>query len=384
MTHRRLKAVRAVPGGVQPSDDAPVRGYTARCIGGPVDRRRALGVFAAQAGLVFGGAAASGQGPAPVRTSAAGTDLVDGRTEAATRRGLDWLAAQQDASGAFRGERNGRNAGVVALAGLAFLARGDTPGRGRYGAASRGCADYLLASASPTGFLSVRAASLHGPMYEHGFATMFLAEVYGMTTDRRVRAVLADAVRLIVTSQNAEGGWRYQSRPEDADISVTVCQMMALRAARNAGVYVPVETVERCVGYVRRSQNPDGGFMYLPTGGPSEFPRSAAGLAALYSAGIYDGPEVDRALEYLRAFRGRPDRPGAEQYFLYGHYYAVQVFWTAGGDAWPWWYAAIRDHLLDRVLADGSWSDPVGRIYGTAMALIILQMPKNYLPIFQR
>jgi hypothetical protein len=36
-------------------------------------------------------------------------------------------------------------------------------------------------------------------------------------------------------------------------------------------------------------------------------------------------------------------------------------------------------------LADGSWPDPaVGNAYGSAMSLIILQMPKRYLPIFQK
>jgi len=43
--------------------------------------------------------------------------------------------------------------------------------------------------------------------------------------------------RTIIESQNAEGGWRYNPRPFDADISVTVCQMMALRSAKNAGAF---------------------------------------------------------------------------------------------------------------------------------------------------
>ena len=45
---------------------------------------------------------------------------------------------------------------------------------------------------------------------------------------------------------------------------------------------------------------------------------------------------------------------------------------------------AIRDALLKRQNDDGSWSDSIGSEYGTSMALIILQMPNNYLPIFQR
>ncbi len=46
----------------------------------------------------------------------------------------------------------------------------------------------------------------------------------------------------------------------------------------------------------------------------------------------------------------------------------------------------IRDELLTRVRASGGlWTDPYhGSVYATAMALIILQLPNNYLPILQR
>jgi hypothetical protein len=221
-------------------------------------------------------------------------------------------------------------------------------------------------------------------MYEHGFATMFLAEVYGMSPREDLRDKLTRAVDLIVRTQNSEGGWRYQPRPEDADISVTVCQVMALRAARNAGLRVPTETIDRSVDYVKRCQNADGGFRYMTTPGESAFPRSAAGVVALYSAGIYEGPEISRGLAYLEQFRPRAERPWHDNYFFYGHYYAVQVMWHAGGERWKRWYPAIRDVLLARQQPDGSWADSIGPEYGTAMACLVLQMPDNSVPIFQR
>jgi hypothetical protein len=58
--------------------------------------------------------------------------------------------------------------------------------------------------------------------------------------------------------------------------------------------------------------------------------------------------------------------------------------WHAGGERWQTWYPAIRDQILARQREDGSWIDPVGPAYGTAMACIILQAPNNYLPILQR
>ncbi len=223
-------------------------------------------------------------------------------------------------------------------------------------------------------------------MYGHGFATLFLAECYGMTQRADIREKLTKAVQLIVNTQNAEGGWRYQPvREQDADISVTVCEVMALRAARNAGLYVPHDTIDRCIAYVKKSQNADGGFMYMISGGgPSAFPRSAAGIVALYSAGVYEGPEIEKGLEYLMGQMPRGDDFSRESHYFYGHYYAVQAMWHAGGDYWTRWYPAIRDALLTRQPDDGSWIDSIGTEYGTSMACIILQMPNNYLPIFQR
>jgi hypothetical protein len=224
-------------------------------------------------------------------------------------------------------------------------------------------------------------------MYGHGFATLFLAECYGTSTRPEVRERLDKAVRLIVNTQNDEGGWRYWPRRADADVSVTVCQVMALRAARNAGLHVPRETIDRSIEYVRRCQNPDGGFMYMLPAGESAFARSAAGVVALYSAGVYEGPEIASGIQYLLQFLPREGSPrrGMESFYEYGHYYAVQAMWQRGGEAWAQWYPAIRDDLLSRQREDGSWLvSQISVEYSTAMALIVLQIPNNTLPIFQR
>jgi hypothetical protein len=305
----------------------------------------------------------------------------------AIEKGLKFLSSRQKEDGAFGASGYGRNAAVVALAGMSWLASGSTPGRGPYGAEVNRVTNYLLDHCGQSGFISVEGAMSRGPMYEHGFATLFLAEVYGMSPRNDLREKLARAVDLIVRTQNEEGGWRYQPRRSDADISVTICQVMALRAARNAGLKVPRETVDRCVDYVKRCQNADGGFRYQREGPvSSEFPRSAAGVVALYSAGIYEGREVERGLAYLDQFL--PRAGGATQiqdgHFFYGQYYAAQAMWQADRERWLRWYPAVRDLLVSRQEADGSWADPVCFEYGTAMATIILQMPDNSVPIFQR
>jgi prenyltransferase beta subunit len=317
----------------------------------------------------------------PERTA---VELVTPEADRASGRGLTLLAAQQHDDGSFGSGGFARDVAVCGLAGMAFMAGGSTPGRGPYGTNVERCVEYILENTQESGFINVAGSGSHGPMYGHGFATLFLAEVYGMTQRTDVREKLAKAVALIQNTQNADGGWRYQPVRRDADISVTICQVMALRAARNAGIFVSHDTIDKCVQYVKRSQNADGGFMYMIQGGQSAFPRSAAGVVALYSAGIYEGPEIDKGLKYLMESIPRGGVFNRESHYFYGHYYAVQAMWHAGGDHWGRWYPAIRDELIVRQRDDGSWMDSICPEYGTAMACIVLQMPNNYLPIFQR
>ncbi|MBM3994832.1 MAG: terpene cyclase/mutase family protein [Planctomycetes bacterium] len=322
--------------------------------------------------------------------------MITPATQRLIDNSLDWLAAQQNRQdGSFGTGNYSGHVAVTSLAGLALMAGGHQPGRGRHGEKVTRAVEYIVRRCEDPnvpGFLNSPRGFNHGPMYGHGFATLFLAEVYGMVytnpLQSELRACLGRAVRLILSSQNAEGGWRYNPRPQDADLSVTICQIMALRAARNGGLSVPRANRDRCVEYVRRCQGPDGGFRYQPFGGPSGFARTAAGVVALYSAGVYNDPAVTRGLDYLNRMRpgagggmfGQPDF-----HYYYGHYYAVQAMWIAGGNYWRQWYPAIREELLNSRRADGSWQQGLMcSNYCTAMALIILQVPNNYLPILQR
>lgn len=308
----------------------------------------------------------------------------------AVSKGLAWLAAQQGEDGSFGGSRYPKHVGITGLACLAFMSDGNLPGRGPYGEQVRKGLEFVMSCINETGFMAGESTS-HGPMYGHGFATLFLGEVYGMTAggadtqmSKRLHEAVTRSCRLIEASQNEEGGWRYNPVPMDADVSVTICEIMALRSARNAGIDVPSETIDRAVEYVRLCQNDDGGFRYQAMRGQSAFPRSAAGVASLYYAGIYEDEAIDRGLRYLRAQRNEGERAISAHYF-YGHYYAAQAMYLAGGDNWADWWPGVRDEVISRQREEGFWDDPnAGTEYGTAMALIILQMPKRYLPIFQK
>jgi hypothetical protein len=341
--------------------------------------------------------AARPDGPA-IPDGSASRGMVTLAADTAVDRGLAFLYNRRGADGMFGSDGYEGNVAVTSLAALAFMAGGHQPRRGAYGKAVADTVRYVLkadTASGRVGFLSPARTTPHGPMYGHGFGTLFLAEVAGMVNEKelrsRVHEKLRQAVKVILEAQNREGGWRYDPSPDSADISVTVCQMMALRAARNAGVAVPSDCVKKCVDYVKRCQDRhSGGFNYMANGGaagPDGFARTAAGLSALNSAGVYDGEEIERGLRFL--VDNRPPAPGRgfgrmDVHYFYGHYYAVQAMWTAGGDYWARWYPRIRDELLECQQNDGSWIDGVCPHYATAMACIILQVPNNYLPILQK
>ncbi len=373
-----LSLPRSIDGGIgSMAEVGPGRTRRRR---GPVSWRMA-GILAVVLGL--GASARAELAGSADAAEAAAAGMVTPAAERAAAGGLKYLAARQREDGSFGSGAYRGNVAVTALVGMAFLAEGSLPNRGPHGDVTDRALRYILDQCRENGLILNAPSASRGPMYEHGFAALFLAECLGSTPRPELREKLAAATNLIVNTQNAEGGWRYQPQKLDADISVTVCQIMALRAARNAGLHVPKET-DRCIDYVRRLQNPDGGFRYMLTPGESGFARSAAGMMALFSAGIYEGPEIENGIRYLLDFVPQPGVIRQEPYYFYGHYYAVQAMWQRGGEAWIRYYPAIRDELIRRQSPDGSWADPISPEYGTAMACLILQVPNGYLPIFER
>jgi hypothetical protein len=312
-------------------------------------------------------------------------DEITAAQQKAVADGLAWLARSQSKEGAFGANGYNKHAGITALAGLAFMQAGNLPGRGQYGDNVQKALDFVLASCQESGLISSDNSS--GPMYGHGFAMLFLGEVYGMTQDDNIKEKLQKAVRLTQKTQNPEGGWRYQPAPMDADISVTITQVMGLRAARDAGIKVEKEVIDKAVKYVKNCQNNDGGFSYMARsgggGGGSGFARSAAGVATLYYAGIFEGPEIEKGLKYLSGFKpGKGGDAAMEGHYFYGMYYAVQANFLAGGDNWKEFYPALRDQLIARKGKSDHWQGDFSEDYATAMALIILQMPNRYLPVY--
>ena len=317
---------------------------------------------------------------------------VDAEIQAAIDRGLQWLSRNQANDGSWRnaGGYGSYPAAMTGLAGMAFIASGSSPTRGRYWREVRQSVDFLLKHADPNnGVISVPAEEGRS-MYGHGFATLYLASVFGMEEDikkqERLKRVLDKAVSLISSAQSSAGGWIYTPDSNSDEGSVTVTQIQALRACRMAGIVVDKKTIDKAVEYIRRCQNDDGSIRYsLRSGGSDGRPAiTAAGVAVLYNAGVYDDqPFVDKAVQYCkRQVKVSVDNTG---HHYYTHLYWGQALYQRGGPDWDEYYSQMSKWLLRQQAKDGSWQgDGVGNAYGTAIALTILQLPYAYAPIFQR
>ena len=252
--------------------------------------------------------------------------MITPRTDQTIDRGLTFLAARRNGDGSFGTNGYKGNVAVTSLAALAFMAAGNQPNRGPYGRIVMDALRFVMSQENRggghPGFLHNPLGTPHGPMYGHGFGTLFLAEVTGMVHDAILRdeidGKLHRAVTLILNSQNSEGGWRYDPDGREADISVTICQIMALRAARNAGVTVPKEKVDKCVKYVMNCQDRRDGYFRYQTGGgggagSEAFARTAAGVVALYSAGYYLNSDVTQFPEGVERRRRRKRSPASRR-----------------------------------------------------------------------
>jgi len=324
------------------------------------------------------------QNDAPELTAKA-SDAID--------RGLKHLLAVQKDDGSWASGDNGERAvAITSLALMAFMSRAEFPGSGPNGEALDRAKNWLLARAkeAPDGYLGTT-------MYEHGLATLALTEMWGMTQDKEddevIQKAVEAAVEVILRSQNAGGGWRYQpSADAGQDTSVTVMVFVALASARQAGIVVPNETIAKVVTYFESATSQKtGGFNYVPTGVQKNDSIACTGGGA-YAAQLAGERGSEIVLSALRFLKERS--PGIIDNnfgsYYYGHYYAIHAMVQAGDEYYAEWYPLIRDALIRKQNAEGSWGGDKNKkgaktaSYETPMAIIILATPHRYIPIYQR
>ena len=324
------------------------------------------------------------------RSATADEVTVSAEADADIRGALAYLAAKQSPTGSWS-EGDKFHVAMTAYAVIGFMASGDLPDEGPYGRNVALAVQFLLDQVQPDGVLR-NTAYQNAYMYSHGIATIALAELSGQTPLPALRGKVEKLVKVIIDSQGPTGGWRYQPKPTpDADISVTVTELVALRAAKNAGFDVPQETIDNGVKFVRGCvDQATGGFDYQPGKGPG-FARTAAAIYALQVCGLYDDPMVARGSAYLLRMTNGHTTGG---YAVYGHYYGAPAEYMIGGDSWQQWYRSLEAQLIRSAKHAGSqvyWDNTavpeaggVGPVYDTAVFAAVLAMPYHYIPLYQR
>lgn len=323
----------------------------------------------------------------PVGVSSAHGDIVPRDVREMTDRGLQYLMRSQAEDGTWHDSQQGP--GTTGLSLLAFLASGEDPNFGLYSAPIRkSLRSIIRAQDANTGYMG-------SSMYHHGFATLALAEAYGAVdeTDLWVEAAgsggrslgeaLELAVRCAVTSQakNPFGAWRYSPSARDADTSVSGAVLVGLLAARNAGIEVPDEAIDKAIKYFVQATGDNGIVGY--SGGMEGFGESTArsSIACLvYSiAKRKDLRQYESVKKYLSG-NSTENSPYAE----YTRYYQAQALFQADLNTWEKWNRTIVRQLKASQQEDGSFDGQFGKQTATSMSLLALALNYKFLPIYER
>ena len=291
-------------------------------------------------------------------------------------KGLKYLVTAQNADGTFPGQY-GTEPAVVGMALMSFLAHGDDPNHGPFSKTINGCIDFILKQRhEENGYIG-------SSMYNHGFATLALAESYGAVQDERIGPALKKAVELLLTSQekNKFKAWRYSPDAQDADSTVSGACFVALIAARNAGVKVPDKAIEDALKFYGDCQNPgDGGIGYMPRSGSHGGATTAIGVAAYAYARKKDQVTFVKA---LKSMKSSEDGSGGGYPFYYD-YYAAQGFFQGDFTAWQSWNEKHVKRLGEMQNDDGAFDAGLGPGTCTALALLSIALNYRYLPIYER
>jgi hypothetical protein len=317
---------------------------------------------------------ASAQEPAAKTTSSS----LDRKAEIAIEKGLNYLERTQNEEGSWGGENR---IGITALALIAFMIDGNFPGEEPYGKCMEKGVDVLLKE-NKMGMKGYMGTN----MYSHGLATLALSELWGQTDrDDEIREALRAAVDVILRAQSEAGGWRYDPVPSSADVSVTAMQLVALASARQAGILVPNTTIDRAIRFVKMCrEETSGGFTYMAGRGDPAVARSAAAVFSLMMCGEHESRYVTDGIAYLM----RTATQAELHYFCYAHYYLALVMYVSSEENHKKWRPIAQKTFLELQGEDGGFTHG-GRgerdaAYRTAMSIIVLGIPKGFVPAYQR
>jgi hypothetical protein len=306
-----------------------------------------------------------------------------------TQKALDFLERTQDPDGGWSDTQFPSNTGVTALCCLALMSEGSRPRIGRYGRALDRGIEFLLNNVQTNGTIAGKGSNSYGPGYEHALSTLALLLAYGDVPWRpQMRDVVSRSVQLLARSQKLDGGWRYQlSREGLSDMSVTANVLWVLRTAKKSGFTVPAESIKAGVAFVEQCALPDGHFRYRTFGLQAAPSLGGTGVVALSNDGklghVLIAPARDKiAYDYARY---TVEDLRERRYFVFGCFYASLAMYSCGDDWWIPWFGKAVQVLAAMQRPDGDFPDQHdNHVYTTAMALMVLQAPRGYLPLYER
>lgn len=373
--------------------------------------------------------------PAP-RAQAADDKAKEKKKEidAAIEKGLEYLKKTQMQDGHWEAQGGQYPTTMTALAGMAFLMEGSTLKEGKYSDQVKKCVDWFLAAGRLTA--DGKIGDVRNPtesvryMYGQGFGTMFLASVYGEEEDdeqrKKLEKLLKKSVEFICKAQTLKkhpkaegktvdiGGWGYVSAADGNNFdegSVTITALQGLRAARNAGIPVPKENIDKAVNYLEACTTPDGGIVYNYTGnsgrGQGRPPLTAAAICCGFSAGQYKSELPKKWLKYCRDndaqffVRGRQAHDEYQTYYFgqamyalgdekYGEMFKGEAWFKADGKDKHLSWSRFKDNYFPQILdnqdkTSGGWTQGyIGPVFVTSVNLCLLQLEKGILPIYQK
>jgi hypothetical protein len=121
-------------------------------------------------------------------------------------------------------------------------------------------------------------------------------------------------------------------------------------------------------------------------------------LMRLYLGWDRSNQNVIRGADFLRQHLPQFGRREAPQRDAYYWYYATQVMFQMQGDYWKAWNDQLRPLIVESQIRDGGpltgswdpkgvvpdrWGDAGGRMYVTAMHLLMLEVYYRHLPLYQ-
>ncbi len=318
-------------------------------------------------------------------------------SELAVENGLKWLIDHQFPDGSWRlqfaqGSCDGRcgdpalresTTAATGLSLMALLGAGYTHHSGPYQQQVQQGLDYLKSRMRESQFGGNLA---EGTMYAQGIATIALSEAYSMTGDDQLLPFVESAMKYIVTAQHDAGGWRYNPG-QPGDITVTGWQMMALKSCQLAGLDPPQKTIRQARTFLSSVGDDSSGLFGYQNKEPDPTSTAIGLLLQLYQGWSPEHRGLVQGTDYLVELGPSRDN-------IYFNYYATQVLFHCHHQQWESWNREIRDYLVQTQSQtgheSGSWFFPErygsvgGRLYTTAMAVLILEVYYRYLPLYDR